>query len=397
MTQSLLNGLSHWLAPAGVPIAWRQLRYDRNRLIAATAGIGFAVTAILFQTGAYNALFDSIAVQYGAFDTDLVIHSANFRDIVVHSPFQRDLLAAASADPDIANGEGVASSVALWRLPDGGIDQVLVFGIDPPGTAFINPEIKSESRWLALPDSVLLDRLSLPAFGDVDACVASGRACPTEANGALFYYRGAFSLGISFTAQSQAVVSREGFVRMFPDTPESSLSLGLLRLKPRADAIVVRDRLRSRLGGDVTVVTKAGFIQDAKDYWGRRTPIGFIIPVTLAVTVLVGIVVFYQILYTDVQHHLAEYATLKAIGYQDRVLQSIVIQQALWLSVLGYPPGLIFAFLLFRVARGATHLPFFLSIGQAMIAFFLIFFSCLLAGVLAMRKLRQVAPADLFQ
>jgi putative ABC transport system permease protein len=397
VTQSLLNGLANWLAPAGVPIAWRQLRYDRNRLIAATAGIAFAVTASLFQTGAYNALFDSIAVQYGAFDADLLIHSANFRDIVVHSLFQRDLLARARADPDVATTEGVTSSVALWRLPDGGIDQVLVFGIDPPGTAFSNPEIMRERRWLALPDTVLWDRLSLPAFGDIDACLASGHACPTEANGALFYYRGVFSLGISFTAQGQAVVSREGFLRMFPDTPESSLSLGLVRLKPGANPIVVRDRLRAIFGRDVAVVTKADFIQDAKDYWGKGTPIGFIIPVTLAVTVLVGIVVFYQILYTDVQHHLSEYATLKAVGYQDRVLQSIVIQQALWLSILGYPPGLFLAFLLFRTAREATHLPFFLSAGQGMIAFCLIFFSCLLAGVLAMRKLRQVAPADLFQ
>lgn len=394
---TLWHDVRHWLAPAGVPVAWRQLRHDRNRLIAASAGIAFAVCAILFQTGAYNALFDSVAIQYGAFDTDLVIHSANFRDLVVQDLFSRDLFIAARADSDVAATEGVISAVALWRLPDGRIDRVLVFGIDPAGNAFLNPEIRRQQNWLALPDSVLWDRLSIPAFGNVDACVASGRPCPTEANGTLFFFRGTFALGVSFTAEGQAVVSRDGFQRMFPETPETGYSLGLVHLRAGADPIAVRNHLRSLLGSDMTVETKAEFIQAGKDYWGQRTPIGFIIPMTLFVTVLVGVVVFYQILYTDVKHHLSEYATLKAVGYKDDILQSIVIQQALWLSVLGYPPGLVLAYLLFRVAREATHLPFFLSSGQALIAFILIFVSCLLAGVLAMRKLRQVAPADLFQ
>src|SRR5215469_10138690 len=116
------------VAPGGVPVAWRQLRFDSNRLIAATAGIALAVTAILFQTGAYNALFDSVALQYGAFDADLVIHNANFRDLVVHILFSRDQLALARADPDVAATEGVLSDVALVRQPNGTLDQVLVFG-----------------------------------------------------------------------------------------------------------------------------------------------------------------------------------------------------------------------------------------------------------------------------
>lgn len=390
------RSIARWFAPAGVPVAWRQLLHDSNRLMAAVAGIALAVTAILFQTGAYNALFDGVALQLDALDADLVIHSRNFRDLVVHSLFAHDRLVAARADPDVAQTEGVMSDVALWRLPNGSVDQVLVFGIDPAGTAFNVAEIARQKHWLALPDTVLWDRLSLPEFGDVDACLAKGQSCPTEANRTLYYFRGTFALGISFTANGQAVVSHDGFIHMFPETPDAGLSIGLVRLKPGADALAARDRLKTLLG-DVAVVTKAEFIQAAKDYWGEGTPVGFIIPITLAVTLFVGVIVFYQILYTDVQHHLSEYATLKAVGYRDTMLQAIVIQQALFLSVLGYPPGLLLALLLFQQARHATHLPFVLSPAQAVIAFFLIFFSCLLAGVLAMRKLRQIAPADLFQ
>ena len=61
--KQLVDGLARWLAPAGIPFAWRQLCFDRSRLLAATCGIILAVTSILFQTGAYNALFAGVATR----------------------------------------------------------------------------------------------------------------------------------------------------------------------------------------------------------------------------------------------------------------------------------------------------------------------------------------------
>ena len=112
-------------------------------------------------------------------------------------------------------------------------------------------------------------------------------------------------------------------------------SLGLIRLRPGSDAEKARDRLQARLGPEMTVLTKKQLVEAEQAYWNRRTPVGFIIPTTLLVVVLVGSVIFYQILYTDVQHHLPEYATLKAIGFHQRDLQSLIVQQSIWLSLLG--------------------------------------------------------------
>ena len=205
-----------------------------------------------------------------------------------------------------------------------------------------------------------------------------------------------FHLGISFTANGQAIMSRAGFNRVFAGLPADGESLGLIRLRPGSDAEKVRDRLQAKLGPEMTVLTKKQLVEAEQAYWNRRTPVGFIIPTTLLVVVLVGSVIFYQILYTDVQHHLPEYATLKAIGFHQRDLQSLIVQQSIWLSLLGFPPGLLLAFILFRVARDATHLPFALSAGQALLAFLLTFGMCLSAGFLAMRKLRHAQAADVF-
>ena len=392
-----MKSLARWLAPAGVAFAWRQLCFDRTRLLAATCGIILAVTSILFQTGAFNALFAGVATQYLALDADLVMHSADYKYVVVHAPFSRDRIAAALGDADVTSAEGVRAAIGLWRIPEtGAIDQMLIFGVEPSGTAFRLPGLQRNRPWLALPTTVLYDRFSLPQFGDIEGRVLRAEPCPVEINGHRCEVRGLFQLGISFTANGQAIMSKAGFDRVFPGLPAYAESLGLIRLRPGANPEQVRDRLQARLGPEMLVLTKAQLVRAEQNYWNGRTPVGFIIPVTLLVVVLVGAVIFYQILYTDVQHHLPEYATLKAIGFHDRDLQSLVVQQSMWLSLLGFPPGLLIAFLLFRVARGATHLPFALSAGQGLLAFLLTFGMCLAAGFLAMLKLRQAHPADVF-
>jgi len=43
---------------------------------------------------------------------------------------------------------------------------------------------------------------------------------------------------------------------------------------------------------------------------------------------IVGVILVYQILYTDVAEHWAEYATLKAISYSNYHLLGIVLQES---------------------------------------------------------------------
>lgn len=176
-----VDRLARWLAPAGIPFAWRQLCFDRNRLLAATCGIILAVTSILFQTGAYNALFAGVATQYLALNADLVMHSADYKYVVVHAPFSQDRIAAVLADPAVESAEGVRAAVGLWRIPEtGAIDQILIFGLESSGTAFNLPELKLNRAWLALPTTVLYDHFSLAQFGDIEGRVSRQEACPSR-------------------------------------------------------------------------------------------------------------------------------------------------------------------------------------------------------------------------
>ena len=65
--------------------------------------------------------------------------------------------------------------------------------------------------------------------------------------------------------------------------------------------------------------------------------------------IVVGAIIVYQILFADVSEHLKEYATLRAIGYRNRFVSGIVIQEAVILAVLGYLPGIAAAAWLYRI------------------------------------------------
>jgi putative ABC transport system permease protein len=138
------------------------------------------------------------------------------------------------------------------------------------------------------------------------------------------------------------------------------------------------------------------FILKEKTYWAQRTPIGFVIGASMMVALIVGAVIVYQILYTDVTDHLPEYATLKSIGFTDGYFIRLVLQESVILSVLGFVPGAVLAGGLYWLTRKYAHMPTYLHAGNLGAVFGLSLLMCLLAGALATRKLRQANPADIF-
>ena len=186
-------------------------------------------------------------------------------------------------------------------------------------------------------------------------------------------------------------------IQLFCNCPRqaSEVDIGLISLKPGADVEQVREQLAAGLPNDVKVLTLEGFAEIEKNYWAS-TGIGFIFGLGVVVGFIVGIVIVYQILYSDVSDHLPEYATLKAIGYSDRYLLGVLTQEALLLAILGYIPGFILSFGLYQVAYAATLLPIAMTLERAGSVLVLTIIMCSVSGAIAMRKLRSADPADVF-
>jgi putative ABC transport system permease protein len=146
----------------------------------------------------------------------------------------------------------------------------------------------------------------------------------------------------------------------------------------------------------VKVLTHAELVQWERNYWEQTTPIGFIFAFGSVMGLIVGMVIVYQILFSDIANHLREYATLKAIGYSNWHLSRVVLGAALLLAVLGFVPGALLSAFLYDVVGSATFLPLAMDAERLVGVFGMIFAMCAAAGLLAMRKLRDADPADMF-
>ena len=142
--------------------------------------------------------------------------------------------------------------------------------------------------------------------------------------------------------------------------------------------------------------TKEGFVEFEKNYWRSSTAIGFIFSLGAAMGFVVGCVIVYQILYSDVSDHLPEYATLLAMGYSLRSLVAVVAREGLLLALFGYGPAFLAGSALYGLVQSATKLPVVMDTQRALLVFGLILVMCMGSAGLAMRKLVDADPAEIF-
>src|SRR5207237_5015700 len=110
-------------------------------------------------------------------------------------------------------------------------------------------------------------------------------------------------------------------------------------------AAVVR-RMNAVLGPDARALTRAELGAMEQDFWLNTKPIGIMFTSGVLVAFTIGAVILYQVLASEVQNRLREYATLKALGYDDRYVYGVVLRQGLIFSLLGYAPAWLGALVL---------------------------------------------------
>ena len=381
-----------------IPLGLHQLWHQKLRMLAATLGITFAVVLIFVQLEFREALYASAVRYHDGMDYDLVMLSPKTDFLLVSQQFPRNRLYQAQGFEDVASVTPVYLGMAVWRHPSDPkrSRSIFVIGFDPIDHGFARLISEDNHRQLRIPYQVLFDRLARPEYGPVAELVAERGEVVTEINDREFTVVDLYSVGTSFGLDGGIITSDLNFRRMFPDRSESSIDLGLIRLAPGTDPLAVQQRILDDLPGDVRVFTREQFAQLEIDHWATTTPIGYVFTFGVIMGLVVGAIIVYQILYADVQDHLKEYATLLAMGYSHRYLNGVVLQEAVVLAVMGFLPGLVIATVLYRVSAEATQLPMAMSVGTAVAVFALTLVMCVFSGLLALRKLRAVDPAEVF-
>ncbi|WP_016950102.1 ABC transporter permease DevC [Anabaena sp. PCC 7108] len=381
------------------PLGWLQLNHNRSRLLVALSGIAFADVLIFMQLGFQNALYDSNTTLNRAVLADIVLISPQSRNMQNMSTFSRRRLFQAADVQGVKSAEPMYIGLVTWKNPQTRRKttvQAIAFNPDQP--ALNIPEVNAQLDKIKLPDNFLFDRGARGDYDQVFSQIDAGQSVSTEIEKRTINISGLFKLGASFGADGTIISSDENFLRIFPRRQVGSINLGLISIQPGYEVEQVAAALKSHLkdNEDVKVFTKQEFIKFEEAFWKKESPIGFIFTLGVSMGFIVGVIIVYQVLSTDVNAHLKEYATFKAMGYQNSYLLGVIFEEAIILAALGFIPGFIVPLGIYQLARNATNLPIYMTLTRALIVLILTIIMCTISGTIATSKLQSADPADMF-
>ncbi|AFY71534.1 DevC protein [Thalassoporum mexicanum PCC 7367] len=377
------------------PLAWLNLTHEKTKLVVAIAGVAFAVLLIFMNLGFLGALATTASQTYSSMNADIFLVSPLTLELSTTKPFPVERIYQAAGLKGVDRVMPLFVGYMQWRNPETRINRaIFAYGFNPNDPVFLMPELKSIAgrEKLRAFNTAFIDRRSRPEFGPL----AIGTTTETERRDVTVV--GQYDLGGGFAADGTVIMSDVNFQRYLDRRGPAEIDLGLIQLSPDADPEIIAAKLREMLPADVDIFTKPGIIEHDRRYWIDTTSTGFIFGMGVVVAFIVGTVIVYQILYTDINDHMAEYATLKAMGYGPFYLCSVVLQEALILAVIGYIPGLVITMLLYELTLNATAgtLPVSMNLERAISVFILALIMCSASGLISIQRVLQSDPAEVF-
>ena len=386
-----------------ISTAWLQLKHEKLRFIVAIGGISFAVVLIFMQLGLRAALFDSAVALHNKLEGDIFFISPRSTALIAMENFSERRLYQALAIKEVEDVIPIYLGFAQWKNPQtrNYWRNIYVIGFDLNRNVFNLPGVNKNLNKLKEPDVVLFDDASRTEFGPVAQEFNQKGSVVTEIGdrgpgNRKITVVGLFTLGTSFGADGNLITSDLNFLRIFLQRQKGFINMGVVQVKPGYDVNKLIEAMRKKFPQDIKILSKQEFMDFEKNYWDSTTPIGFVFAFGVVLGSIVGIIIVYQILYSNVSEHLAEYATLKAMGYKHRYLLSVIFQEAIILAISGYVPGFFITLGMCTTAREATKLPIMMESFRAFFVLILTFLICFISGTIAMRKLQEADPADIF-
>ncbi len=373
------------------PIAWLNTTQNKKRTATAVGGICFAVLLIFMQAGFLGAARMNASLAYSILDFDLILISRGYLTMPRSETIDRYRIIQASSVRGVASAQGLLIEGADWRnAATGETASCFVFGIEPHGRPFLDPQLNTQAAQLNESLTAMVDGNSRSSYGPWEI---GGHG---TVNGQPLRITGRYELGMGLLADGSVIVSDHTYARLYGLPSIDRYNFGLIKLAPGENPSEVAQRLRDALPADVVISTKAELMHREERYFVTVKPVGIMFQVGMAVAFAVGAVILYQILSSEISNRLREFATLKAIGYTAGHIYSIGIVQGLLFSLMGYFPSLLISLVLYRVLRALSGFPVYMDFNRAAFVFALSLAMCAIAAALALGKIKRADPADLF-
>lgn len=409
-----------------VSLARKNLLKDLPRFLVAQAGIMFAVSLVTIQTGILKGFTRSTTLLIDSSAADIWVASENIVNFELTEPFPYVQVRQAQDVEGVALAEALAIGSGRW-YSDGKLTTLRVFGFDPNGQLF-RPGQVSDTAIAALnaPYSALIDRTNMRPFriddvgdtarirqlpvtivgltSDTQSLVSSKFVFTSLVNAGAYINSG-FSSELTCQLGEGDITCVNAFERdantanaaaPAPLNADAPVTYVLVKAAPGEDLQQLKQRLEDTLSG-TKAFTKDELIDTTQAYWQNRTGIGFILGLGAIVGVIVGMVVVAQILYTSVSENLREFGTLKAMGASDWDIYSVILEQSLWMAVLGYVPGLLLCWGMGTWTAATQGIVVLITPISAVGVFGITVVMCVGSAIFAIQKVTRVDPGIVFK
>ena len=372
-------------------LAWRILSHEKGRAVLATTGVFIAILLVFIELGFFIAVPQGGMLVYDHLRFDLLLCSKNYAFQAEPWQFPRARLTDAAKAPGVARVTPLYFAGAKWQEPKGG-DRLdaFVIGFDPAADPFAVADIDRQAPALARPDTMLVDNATRSIFGPI------GAGTEVLLDNHKVTIGGDYTLGTGFLGMAVAVVNETNFFRLFAPRTADIVNLGLITLTPGTDPGVAAEALRKALPDDVQILTRDALKQHEDKYWTTRTSVGLIFGSGLIISFIVGIMVLYQTLATQIARHLPQFATLKAIGYGDLYLAAVVMIESAMIVLVAFVPAAAAALAIYAQLRSATLLPVVLTPTRLVAVLVITLLMSAASAFLSLSNLRRADPADVF-
>lgn len=384
-------------------LALANLLYQPTRTAISIGGVSFAVLLMLMQLGFLGTVSITATGVYDRLPFDLLVRSPEYLHLFESRNVPESLWHQVAQAPGVVEVRLLDVALGKWQSPnDSRFRAMAMLGVDPKRPAIELPELADQLPLLENSDLVLIDRTSRGEYGPLNGSrfgeADIGRK--TDLLGREVTIGGLYELGTGLAASGALMISRAGFADRLT-LQRDRVSLILVRTAPGEDpakvAIAVNQELkRAGHANAAEVLTRDEVQRRELRRWVWETPIGLIFVSGVVLAAVVGAMICYMVLATDVMGRLPEYATLKAMGYPNQYLGLVVMQQAWWLAGAAVVITTPVAWLVYRFTSVLAGVSIDMTLGRVVLVAILTLLACTLAALVALRKLASAEPASLF-
>jgi putative ABC transport system permease protein len=367
------------------------LWHGRNRFLPAVMAVSFSAVLIAVQFG---VLLGTLAITSRPIDHAAAQIWVGIRDvpsIELGHPIPESWQFRIQADPEVEEVEGYFYEFNYWHKPAGGSVHCCIIGTRLEDSALgavrdLTPEMRT---LLTEPGAVVVDRMELDRLG-----LEHGVGDTAEVMGKKVRVVGLVN-GFKSIWGPYVFCSMQTARMLLFMYPHNETQYLLARCHPGADVPALIERLRRRYP-EMTILARHDFSIQTRVYWLTRTRVGIALGLTSVLALIVGLVITSQTLYAATAASLREYAVLRALGLPRWRVSALVLAQSFWIGLAGVATSLPMALVLARLAGfiGAeVPLPSWLLAGTIIVTMII----ALLSGLLALRPLRHMEPANLLR